>query len=159
MRTRIGAHQALFDKIDHIYSVTKALPQNSDTTYIVAELCKYCCILASAAMDVCLEDCLLEYSEKSNDQRTIAFIKDRLGRSRNPTLFVIGNVLSSFDPNWKDQLERFADQKIRSDVGSIVTNRNEIAHGRNSQVSFGRLIPWVKTAKALCDKIEQIVFP
>lgn len=159
MRSRIGAHQALFDKIDHIYAVSKTLPPSTEGTYVVAELCKYCCILASAAIDVCLEDCLLEYSERSNDVRIIAFIKDRLGRARNPTIGIICRVLESFDLSWKERLEQFSDQKIRSDIGSIVSNRNEIAHGRNSQISFGRLIPWVKTAKLLCQELEHTIFP
>jgi hypothetical protein len=159
MRSRVGAHQALFDKIDHIYSVCQTLTPSTDGAYVIAELCKYSCILASAAIDVCLEDCLVEYCEGSNDARIIAFAKDRLGRARNPTIGIICNVLDAFDSDWKDRLEKFSDQKVRSDIGSIVSNRNEIAHGRNSQISFGRLMPWVKTAKVLCAELERTVFP
>jgi len=159
MRSRMGAHQALFDKIDHIHTLSKSLPINTDTTYVISELCKYCCILASAAIDVCMEDCLLEYCDKIRDQRVISYVRDRLGRARNPTIATIGAILESFDKDWRSRLEAFADQRIRSDVGSIVSNRNEIAHGRNSQVSFGRLLPWVKSAKSLCDHMETIVFP
>lgn len=159
MRSRIGAHQALFHKIDHIYSASKALGSRPDDAYVVAELCKYCCILASAAVDVCLEDCLIEYCERVRDARIISFVKDRLGRARNPTIGIICNVLEVFDQDWRARLEKFADQKVRSDIGSIVSNRNEIAHGRNSQVSFGRLMPWIKTAKLLCQELEQTVFP
>jgi hypothetical protein len=153
------AHQALFDKIDYIYSVCKTLPLTTDNIYVVAELCKYCCVLASAAIDVCLEDCLLEYSERSHDARIIAFIKSRLGRARNPTIQIIWSILETFDSDWKERLEKFSDNKIRSDIGSIVSNRNEIAHGRNSQISFGRLMPWVATAKVFCQELESTVFP
>ncbi len=159
MRSRAGAHKALFDKIDYIYSVSKTLPVSTEHDYVVAELCKYCCVLASAAIDVCLEDCLIEYSERSNDARIIAFVKNRLSRARNPTIQVICGLLETFDGKWKERLDGFCDQKIRSDVGSIVHNRNEIAHGRNSQISFGRLMPWVTTAKGLCDEIERTIFP
>jgi len=158
MRSRVGAHQALFDKIDYIFAVSKALPSSTDTAYAVAELCKYSCILASAAIDVCLEDCLIEYSERSNDQRILAFIKERLGRARNPTIGTICSVLEAFDFAWKDRIEKFSDQKTRSDIGSIVSNRNEIAHGKNSQISFGRLMPWVKTARDLCEELERTIF-
>lgn len=159
MRSRIGAHQSLFDKIDHIYAVSKTLPSNVDTPYVQAELCKYSCILASAAIDVCLEDCLLEYTERSHDQRITAFIQDRLGRARNPTIGTICSLLQAFDTAWKDRIDQYADSKIRSDIGSIVSNRNEIAHGRNSQISFGRLMPWIATAKLLCCEMERTVFP
>jgi hypothetical protein len=159
MRSRVGAHQSLFDKIDHIFKLSKALPVSADTPYVQAELCKYCCILASAAIDVCLEDCLLEYAEKSKDHRITAFVQDRLGRARNPTIGTICSVLHAFDHSWRQRIDQYADQKIRSDVNSIVHNRNEIAHGRNSQISFGRLIPWVATATLLCKEIEDTVFP
>ena len=159
MRSRIGAHQPLFDKIDHIFSVSKTLPLTTDNLYVVAELCKYCCVLTAAAIDVCLEDCLVEYSENSGDVRLVAYIKNRLSRARNPTIQIICSVLETFDSKWKERLEGFSDQKVRSDIGSIVSNRNEIAHGRNSQISFGRLMPWVSTAKGLCKELECTVFP
>jgi RiboL-PSP-HEPN len=158
MRSRIGAHQALFDKINHLHSLSKSLPANADNDYVIAELCKYCCVLASAAIDVCMEDCLIEYCDRARDQRVLSYIKDRLGRARNPTIATIGAILEAFDQDWRTRLETFADQRIRSDVGSIVSNRNEIAHGRNSQISFGRLLPWVKSARSLCDHMERIVF-
>lgn len=97
MRSRIGAHQALFDKVEYIHSVSKTLPTNTDGSYVVAELCKYCCILTSAAIDVCLEDCLVEYSERANDARISAYIKNRLGRARNPTIAIICGILETFD--------------------------------------------------------------
>jgi len=159
MRSRVGAHQALYDKIDHIHALSKSLPVNTDSAYVISELCKYCCVLASAAIDVCMEDCLLEYCDRAKDQRVVSYIKDRLGRARNPTITTIGAILESFDQHWKIRLDTFADQRIRSDVGSIVSNRNEIAHGRNSQVSFGRLVPWVRSARSLCEHMEAIVFP
>src|SRR5207302_1752456 len=74
-------------------SAHSSLEPSTDGAYVVAELCKYSCILASAAIDVCLEDCLLEYCERSSDLRIQAFIKDRLGRARNPTIGTICNVL------------------------------------------------------------------
>ena len=53
--------------------------------YVVAELCKYCCVLASAAIDVCMEDCLLEYCERASDQRIANYIKEQLARARKPS--------------------------------------------------------------------------
>jgi hypothetical protein len=159
MRSRIGAHQALFDKIKYIHGLTRALPINTDSDYFVAELCKYCCILASAAIDVCMEDCLFEYCDRANDQRIANYIKEQLARARNPTVGTVCSVMGFFDVDWKYRLEQFSDQKIRSDIGSIVSNRNEIAHGRNSQISFGRLLPWVTSAVAFCREIERTVFP
>lgn len=159
MRSRIGAHQALFDRIKHIHGLTQSFPASPDSDYVVAELCKYCCILASAAIDVCVEDCLLEYSERANDQRISKYMRGQLGRARNPTVHTVCGILSHFDDDWGARLDKFADQKIRSDIGSIVSDRNEIAHGRNSQISFGRLLPWVASAKRFCEELERIVFP
>jgi hypothetical protein len=156
MRSHVGAHQSLFDKIDLLSSTAGALP--SEMGLIKAELCKYCCVLASAAIDVCVEDCLLEYCERSKDKRIIAYVKRQINRARNPTIGTLCNMLESFEPTWKASLELYADQKVRSDIGSIVDNRNEIAHGRNSTITFGRLLPWIRTAKALCGEIERIVF-
>ena len=156
MRSRIGAHQALFDKIDLLSERARELPAELD--YIQAELCKYCCILASAAIDVCIEDCLLEYSERGRDQRILTYIKKQIARARNPTVATLCVMLESFDQSWRNGLEIYASDTVRSDIGSIVHNRNEIAHGRNSTITFGRLLPWIKTAKNVCDEIERIIF-
>jgi len=156
MRSRVGAHQSLFEKIDLLSKTAGSLPVGME--YVRAELCKYCCILASAAIDVCIEDCLLEYSERGRDARIGAYIKRQISRARNPTIGTLCAMLESFDLAWKTGLETYADETIRSDIGSIVHNRNEIAHGRNSTVTFGRLLPWIKTAKEVCEEIERIIF-
>jgi len=159
MRSRVGAHQSLFDKIDSLSKSATGLPSSVEMESVKAELCKYCCVLASAAIDLCIEDCLLEYSERGRDQRIGAFIKKQISRARNPTIGILCAMLESFDQDWKVGLETYATDPIRSDIGSIVHNRNEIAHGRNSTITFGRLLPWIKTAKGLCGEIERIIFP
>jgi hypothetical protein len=159
MRSRIGAHRALFDKIDLLSKTATTLPVITEMDFVRAEICKYCCILTSAAIDLCMEDCLLEYVEEFNDTRTTKYAKGRLSRARNPTVATLCEILGQFDLKWQDELETAADSRIRSDVGSIVYNRNEIAHGRSSTVTFGRLLPWIKSAKTLCDRVEQIIFP
>ena len=156
MRSRAGAHQSLFDKIDLLARTATALPTGME--FVTAELCKYCCILASAAIDVCVEDCLLEYSERGGDARIGSYIKRQISKARNPTIGTLCAMLDSFDETWKTALETYATDTIRSDIGSIVHNRNEIAHGRNSTITFGRLLPWIKTAKAVCLQIENIIF-
>jgi hypothetical protein len=67
-------------------------------------------------------------------------------------------MLESFDQQWKKDLKTYATEAIKSDIGSIVYNRNEIAHGRNSTITFGRLSPWLKTAKGVCEEMERIIF-
>ncbi len=156
MRSRVGAHQSLFDKIDLLSKTATSLPV--ELTLVKAELCKYCCILASAAIDLCVEDCLLEYSERGGDQRLGTFIKRQINRARNPTIGTLCSMLEAFDYGWKVNLESYATDTIRSDIGSIVHNRNEIAHGRNSTITFGRLLPWIKSAKDLCAEMERIIF-
>jgi hypothetical protein len=157
MRSRVGAHQSLFDKIDLLAKTATSLPAGMEL--VRAELCKYCCVLASAAVDLCIEDCILEYGERANDHRIGLFIKKQINRARNPTINTLCIMLESFDPAWRNGLETYATEPIRSDIGSIVHNRNEIAHGRNSTITFGRLLPWIKTAKTLCAEIERIIFP
>jgi hypothetical protein len=156
MRSRVGAHQALFDKIDLLSERARGLPSELD--YLQAELCKYCCVLASAAIDLCIEDCLLEYSERGRDRRILTYIKRQISRARNPTVGTLCGMLESFDQSWRTGLEAYASDTVRSDIGSIVDNRNAIAHGRNSTITFGRLLPWIKTAKGVCGEIERIIF-
>jgi transcriptional regulator with XRE-family HTH domain len=156
MRSRIGAHQALFDKIDLLSARARELPYELNN--LQAELCKYCCVLASAAIDLCIEDCLLEYSERAGDERILTYIKRQIGRARNPTVATLCFMLESFDQSWRSGLEQYANDTVRSDIGSIVHNRNEIAHGRSSTITFGRLLPWVRTARNVCGEIERIIF-
>jgi RiboL-PSP-HEPN len=156
MRSRIGAHEAVFDKIDLLSKTTQALPTEYD--FVRSELCKYCCVLTCAAIDVCVEDCLLEYSERSGDVRISSYIKRQVSRARNPNIEILCGMLGSFDGKWRANLETCATESVKSAIGSIVHNRNEIAHGRTSTITFGRLGPWIKTAKDVCARIERIIF-
>ena len=123
MRSRVGAHQSLFDKIDSLAGTAAALPVGMEL--IRAELCKYCCVLASAAIDLCIEDCLVEYSERANDQRIGVFIKKQIGRARNRTVNTLCIMLESFDGTWREGLETYATEEIRSDIGSIVQPKRD----------------------------------
>src|SRR3546814_21044712 len=63
---------------------------------------------------------------------------------QNPRAEAIRSLLETFDAAWATQLDTLLDDnggRVKESIGSLVGQRNTIAHGRTSDVSFGRLGP------------------
>src|SRR3546814_14863438 len=78
------------------------------------------------------------------------YVGKQLRYMQNPRAEAIRSLLETFDAAWATQLDTLLDDnggRVKESIGSLVGPRNTIAHGRNSEVSFGRLGPWVKDAE------------
>jgi hypothetical protein len=49
--------------------------------------------------------------------------------------------------------------EIRDSIGSIVSNRHNISHGRQVAVSLAQILAWTENAEKFCEKLEDIIIP
>ena len=121
-----------------------------------SDLAKYLCVLLSGFVEATIEDIVVDYAIARGDQRLVKAVRGIADRFQNPKPGTLLDFLAAFDVEWRHRLEHFFSEEIsRQDaLLSVVDNRNRIAHGEDSGVSFYKLRDWQKTIFETVDFVE-----
>ena len=130
------------DMLNHLFEQAELLQGKSDIdNQIKAQFVWYLCIRASSYVEFSVRRILLEYVMVEADRapNLANFVNKKLEHSFNPKPSKILELVELFSSEWKQNLGRSIDGRLSSSLGSIVANRNKIAHGEISDITFARL--------------------
>ncbi len=103
-----------------------------------------------------MKEALGEYCDKRCTPEVASFVKRRLKDLQNPRTDKLEELLGSFSEVWrKDLLIFFGDGETKGHINSIVTNRNQIAHGRTTTVTISQTKDWLRSIKRFADYVER----
>jgi hypothetical protein len=100
---------------------------------------------------------LSNYAFRRGDKRLSDFVEAVLSSGANPSPHYIKLTLGRFDVTWVDQIEQHFSANGTSEVSSIVSNRNRIAHGQSVSLGIASIRSWSPAARALSLEIIRIV--
>lgn len=153
MNRAIISHQQriewLFDRKDYF----------QDDPRMLSEWSRYLCILVSGFIEQSVRTILLDYIGQHAGPHIVhlvRFIESELKRFSNPTFNKITDLLERFDPTLANEFRDKIDDIQHNAIDSVVDNRNKIAHGQNTGISFVTISNYfesIKTAIALLDSI------
>ena len=110
-------------------------------------------VWASGYLEATCRDVLRTYAEQRAEPSVVRFVSRSLSRSRSPNMENILTLVRSFDKSRADELEEFVDGSVKESVNSIVGLRNQIAHGRPTSISVGRIWQYFEDAKKFDRKL------
>jgi hypothetical protein len=116
---------------------------------------RYLCVLVCGFLENSVELCLSEYSKRAASPLVSNFVSARLRGFQNPKMGAILDLLGSFSPDWKAQVEIATQGQLSDSVNSIVGNRHKIAHGESVSLSIGSLTAYYKDAVVVIDLLEK----
>lgn len=141
--------QDLFDEVKQIQNT------GSVGTDLAVQLTWYLCIRTSGYIENAVQLILLEYVQsQSMDLPTQNYVRANL-RSITAEYGVILNTVRRFDENWRTKLRNKDVQRFRPTLNNLAKNRNEIAHGRNSNITLVELEGYFRQAKDLVELLYQ----
>lgn len=82
-----------------------------------------------------------------------------LGRFQNPSVGRILALVEKFSEEWRDDLKAFLVDERAAAIGSVVTERNRIAHGEDSDISYIRVERYREQIDIVVDHIANLVDP
>lgn len=138
------------DMLNHLFEQAGLLQDQSDVdSEVKAQFVWYLCIRASSYVEFSVRRILLEYvqSQANRAPNLANFVNKKLEYSFNPKPSKILELVDLFSSEWKQNLGRAIDGKLRTSLGSIVANRNKIAHGEISDITFARLLGFYADAQ------------
>ena len=141
-------------EVESVFSMAGQYPSDS------AELehwARYLCVLSSATLQSSLHLILNEHVRSSSDITVQRFVKIQLDRTRNPLPSEIVGWHKEFDEQWGEEIRRFIKGEKADAIRSIVSNRNNISHGRTCTVTIRDLRDWFDHAKDVISYCHDLV--
>lgn len=126
---------------------------------LLSDFARYLCILVSGFLEQAVVELLMEYARKHSDDRVQLHIEQRLRQLTNLKAQRLIEVLGSFDPDWRHDLESFLVDEYKDALNGIVDLRNTIAHGRYAGVTMARVQDYYARIKAVVEQVSRLCVP
>ena len=129
-----------------------------------AHSAKYLAVLVSGYLEQAVKELLLHYSSQGARKQISRYIEETWPISRNMTTDNIKTILHQFNEKWSEEFLSWLgqDESRKGHINSIVTWRNSIAHGQESNTTGVTLVSVrnaFSTIEDLVSFIETMVKP
>lgn len=115
-------------------------------------------IWASGYLEATCRSELAAYaSRKGGHPHVVNFAVRNIERFRNPKIDRILDLIRRFDKDLATRLEASVDDRIKESVNSIVGLRNQVAHGRSSDVTITRIGAHFENAQRFARKLKDVL--
>jgi hypothetical protein len=127
---------------------------------IQSVLAKFICIRLCGLVEVGLKELIQNFVDNRKTHSIISsYISDNIRNITNLKSDKLRCVLSNFSKDWAAYYDDNITEEMKSSLGSVYVNRNEIAHGGNVSVSLRQLkddyVNLKKVANILKDAIQK----
>ncbi|MBI2142912.1 hypothetical protein HYU20_01040, partial [Candidatus Woesearchaeota archaeon] len=86
------------------------------------------------------------------------FIFKQIQRSlQNPTYLNLKEFLEKFNKEWVKKLDASIEHKNKDALTSIVNNKNQIAHGDSSTITFPLIKQHYENSKVIIEQLDRII--
>lgn len=127
---------------------------------IQAHWAKYTCVLISGFIEQAVKEIILEHASANAAPRIRKYIEGTWPDSKNMRSDAIKDILEHLDPGWSAQYETWVkNEERKKEINEIITWRNAIAHGKESNtnnVTLGSVSTKFQVACQLVDFIEAL---
>jgi hypothetical protein len=108
-------------------------------------------VCISGYLEISIRELLGRYAEQCASKSVSTYVWSQLKFFQNPKMEPTIQLVMSFDSGWGKSLREFVEDERGDAVNSIVSNRNEIAHGNDVGVTIARLRTWYEKSNEVLD--------
>jgi hypothetical protein len=118
-------------KLDDLIAIIKA--QKDDE--LKAHLSRYFCIKISGYLENVLKTLIYTYCDGTTPRPIVNFLETDTKNLTNLSEEKLFKFLKKFGASWDTQVDNKFTDSHRSSLNSIISNRNNIAHGQSDSIS------------------------
>ncbi len=122
-----------------------------------ASLARYACVLTSGYLEESVRVVVGNWCSGKSHAHIGSYVSRQLDWFLNPKLGKIYEVLTHFSPAWQAAFEAALTEEEKDAVNSVVSNRHQIAHGRNVGISPEVMTRYFACCKTAVRKLDQAV--
>ncbi len=152
----------MINKFQKIENAFKKCEEYKDSD-ISQELNSYLVVLISGIYEDVIENLFIERAGKTKDSEIKSFMSNYLDKGfRNPNYENILKLLAMLNPDYKKSLKNKKNthnipEYNTTGLDSIITNKNEFAHGYDNKASFDDIKNYHKRAVKIFEVLEKIL--
>ena len=125
-----------------------------------SDLAKYLCVLVSGYIERAMVELVLEHAQGKGAPTLQRFVEQRTKTFTNANASRIQELLGSFDPAWRQELEEnVLVDEWKDAVDSVVSLRNTIAHGGSVGLTYRRIGEYYQRAQHVIDQVARLCVP
>lgn len=138
-------------KLDNLFDMANTLPQGD--LELLSNWAKYLCVLVSGFIEWSVKELYGSYPEGKADKKIGNYIKETMKWSRNMKMEQIIEIARRYSSDWGDELENI-DDELTIAINSVVGNKNNIAHGKDSNITMHNIKDYYKKVIRVIEMIE-----
>src|SRR5688572_22649469 len=139
------------NRLDDLFKKTKLIADLE----IQSHWSRYLCILVSGFLEISIPAIFVDYTNAKSSQNVYNYVSNNL-ELRNPNMERIIQLAYKFSNIWGEALKKETEGRIKTSIDSIFGNRNLLAHGNDTSISYHRISEWYEDAVLLINKLEYI---
>lgn len=122
-------------------------------------LAKIVCIRISGLLEIALKCRISDYSEKKTPKEIKRFLTQKFKDITNLKAKKLCDILGTFSLDWQKSFEEKLSEnsQIKSSLDSLITLRNDIAHGQNCVTSLSNVQQYFDDAKIVVGLFDRII--
>lgn len=127
---------------------------------LLSDFARYLCVLVSGYVEQTTIELLIEYARTRSDPHIQRHVERSVRRQvTNLNAQRLIEVVSTFDPAWRNKLEKLIVDEYKDALDGIVDLRNSVAHGRYVGVTFSRVDEYYIRVKKIIGWVADVVIP
>lgn len=139
--------------LDTLFTTVESIAEEE----VQAHFAKYLCVRVSGLFENYMKSQIGDYVDASSAQPTAKFVKNKLKTFTNIDYDKLDKFLSSFDENWCHIFRSSLSDSMKSSLNSVISNRNNIAHGNPDSITFGSMKTHYSNMKLIIEILDKII--
>lgn len=122
-------------------------------------LAKIICIRISGLLEVAIKSRISDYSDNKTPKEIKRFLTQKFKDITNLKSSKLCDVLGTFSSDWKSSFEKEISEnpQLKSSLDSLITLRNDIAHGQTCSISLNNVQQYYNDVKIAIDLFDKII--
>ncbi len=126
---------------------------------LLSDFARYLCVLVAGFVEQAVQQLILEHARKAASPAVQRYVESRIRGFTNAKAQRLIDLLGSFDPKWRADLEGYLIDERKDAVNSVIDLRNTISHGRYVGITMSRVTNYYKEIKKVIEHIAGICDP
>lgn len=147
-------------RIRHQISSLDALFTTADSITdeeIQSHFAKYLCVKTSGLFENYIKSQIGDFADSTSAQQIAKHVKNKNKNFTNIDYRKLDSFLNSFSTDWWDEFEKGLSADMKSSLNSVISNRNNIAHGNPDSITFRNMKTHYDNMKKIIGLLDSII--
>ncbi len=143
----------LFTSLDTLFDTAEKIKDEE----IQGHFAKYLCVRTSGLFEHFIKSQIGDYADKTSAKPIAKHVKVKNKYFTNVDYSKLDTFMNSFSSEWWSEFNKYLSDDMKSSLNSVISNRNNIAHGNQDNITFRNMKTHYTNMKKIISIIDKII--